>query len=199
MYSSDLRAEVDKCARACRWFADAAPALLADEEADAAAVGAARAYVTYRPLGPVLAVMPWNFPLWQVVRFAAPALMAGNVALLKHSDNVPGCAALLEELFAIAGAPDGVFQHLRVEVEAVDHIVRDRRVAAVTLTGSTGAGIAVAGAAGASLKKSVLELGGSDPFVVMPSADLDAAAEVGVRSRCLNNGDRKSTRLNSSH
>lgn len=182
------RAEVEKCARACRWFADEAPALLADETADAAAVGAQRAFVTYRPLGAVLAVMPWNFPLWQVVRFAAPALMAGNVALLKHADNVPQCAELLEEVFARAGAPDGVFQHLRVETAAVDRLVRDPRVAAVTVTGSTGAGMAVASAAGASVKKSVLELGGSDPFIVMPSADLDAAADVGTRSRCLNNG-----------
>ena len=182
------RNEVDKCARTCRWYAAEAPRLLADETVDAAAVGADRAFVAYQPLGVILAVMPWNLPIWQVIRYAAPSFMAGNVTLLKHADNVPRCAELLEELFARAGAPDGVFQHLRVETEAVDALIRDPRVSAVMFTGGSTAGMAVATAAGASLKKSVLELGGSDPFVVMPSADLDAAAEVGVRSRCIING-----------
>ncbi|MFM8237797.1 MAG: aldehyde dehydrogenase family protein [Actinomycetota bacterium] len=182
------RNEVEKCARTCRWYADAAPRLLADEPVDAAAVGAGRAFVTYQPLGVILAVMPWNLPIWQVIRYVAPSFMAGNVTLLKHADNVPQCAELLESLFAAAGAPDGVFQHLRVETDAVDALIRDRRVAAVMFTGSSSAGMVVAGAAGAALKKSVLELGGSDPFVVMPSADLDTAVEVGVRSRCIING-----------
>jgi succinate-semialdehyde dehydrogenase/glutarate-semialdehyde dehydrogenase len=182
------RAEVRKCARACRFFADHAAGLLADEPADARAVGASEAFTTYQPLGPVLAVMPWNFPLWQVIRFAAPALMAGNVGLLKHASNVPQTALLLEDVFRRAGFPDGVFQTLLIGSDRVERVLRDARVAAATLTGSNEAGMAVARVAGSDVKKTVLELGGSDPFVVMPSADLDAAAGVGVTARCQNNG-----------
>ncbi|MFB7905913.1 NADP-dependent succinic semialdehyde dehydrogenase [Kitasatospora sp. NPDC056076] len=185
------RAEAAKCAKAMRWYADHAEALLADEHPDPADVadsGASRAYIRYRPLGPVLAVMPWNFPFWQVIRFAAPALMAGNVGLLKHASNVPRTALALEELFRRAGFPEGCFQTLLIGSGAVEGVVRDRRVAAVTLTGSEPAGRAVAAAAADEVKKSVLELGGSDPFVVLPSADLDAAVATAVRARVQNNG-----------
>ncbi|MEV0533913.1 NADP-dependent succinic semialdehyde dehydrogenase [Kitasatospora sp. NPDC050463] len=185
------RAEAAKCAKAMRWYAENAEALLADEHpapADVADSGAARAYVRYRPIGVVLAVMPWNFPFWQVVRFAAPALMAGNVGLLKHASNVPRTAVALEELFRRAGFPEGCFQTLLIGSGAVEGIVRDRRVAAVTLTGSEPAGRAVAAAAADEVKKAVLELGGSDPFVVLPSADLDAAVATAVRARVQNNG-----------
>ena len=182
------RAEVEKCARACRFYADHAAAFLADEPADGPAVGARRAYVTYEPLGPVLAVMPWNFPLWQVIRFAAPALMAGNVGLLKHAPNVPRTALYLERLFADAGFPDGVFQALLIEVDEVEGVLRDPRVRAATLTGSVRAGRAVAAVAGGEVKTTVLELGGSDAFLVLPSAPLERAAQVATTSRCLNNG-----------
>ena len=182
------QAEVRKCAGACRFYASNAEALLADEQADAPAVGARRALARYQPLGPVLAVMPWNFPLWQVVRFAAPSLMAGNVGLLKHASNVPQTALVLEDVFRRAGFPDGVFQTLLVGTGKVEQILRDERVRAATLTGSTPAGRAVGAIAGAEIKPSVLELGGSDAFVVMPSADLGRAVEVGVTSRCQNNG-----------
>ncbi|MFD7416139.1 NADP-dependent succinic semialdehyde dehydrogenase [Kitasatospora purpeofusca] len=185
------RAEAAKCAKAMRWYAENAEALLADEHpepADVADAGAARAYVRYRPLGAVLAVMPWNFPFWQVVRFAAPALMAGNVGLLKHASNVPRTAVALEELFRRAGFPEGCFQTLLIGSAAVEAVVRDPRVAAVTLTGSEPAGRAVAAAAADEVKKAVLELGGSDPFVVMPSADPDAAAATAVTARAQNNG-----------
>ncbi|MDX3310115.1 NADP-dependent succinic semialdehyde dehydrogenase [Streptomyces sp. ME08-AFT2] len=185
------RAEAAKCARAMRWYAEHAQELLADEEPSAADVkdsGGSRAVVRYRPLGPVLAVMPWNFPLWQVVRFAAPALMAGNVGLLKHASNVPRTALYLEELFHRAGFPEGCFQTLLVGSGAVDEILRDERVKAATLTGSEPAGRAVAATAGEMIKKTVLELGGSDPYVVMPSADVDRAAEVAVTARVQNNG-----------
>ncbi|MBD0695011.1 NADP-dependent succinic semialdehyde dehydrogenase [Streptomyces sp. CBMA123] len=185
------RAEAAKCAKAMRWYADHAEALLADEHpapADVADSGAARAYVRYRPLGPVLAVMPWNFPFWQVIRFAAPALMAGNVGLLKHASNVPRTALAIEELFRRAGFPEGCFQTLLIGSGAVEGVVRDRRVAAVTLTGSEPAGRAVAAAAADEVKKAVLELGGSDPYVVLPSADLDAAVGTAVRARVQNNG-----------
>ncbi|MFJ6379602.1 NADP-dependent succinic semialdehyde dehydrogenase [Kitasatospora sp. NPDC092039] len=185
------RAEAAKCAKAMHWYADNAEALLADEHpapADVADSGAARAYVRYRPLGPVLAVMPWNFPFWQVVRFAAPALMAGNVGLLKHASNVPRTALAIEELFRRAGFPEGCFQTLLIGSGEVEGVVRDRRVAAVTLTGSEPAGRAVAAAAADEVKKAVLELGGSDPFVVLPSADLDAAVRTAVRARVQNNG-----------
>ncbi|MFJ2866507.1 NADP-dependent succinic semialdehyde dehydrogenase [Kitasatospora sp. NPDC087314] len=185
------RAEAAKCAKAMRWYADHAEALLADEHpapADVADSGAARAYVRYRPLGAVLAVMPWNFPFWQVIRFAAPALMAGNVGLLKHASNVPRTALALEELFRRAGFPEGCFQTLLIGSGAVEGVIRDRRVAAVTLTGSEPAGRAVAATAADEVKKAVLELGGSDPFVVLPSADLDAAVRTAVRARAQNNG-----------
>ena len=184
-------AEVDKCARAMRWYAEHAEALLADEHpapADVADSGASAVHVRYRPLGPVLAVMPWNFPLWQVVRFAAPALMAGNTALLKHASNVPRTALLLEDLFTRAGYPVGCFQTLLVGSGAIEAVLRDPRVAAVTLTGSEGAGRSVAAIAGDEIKKSVLELGGSDPFLVLPSADVQRAAKVAVTARVQNNG-----------
>jgi succinate-semialdehyde dehydrogenase / glutarate-semialdehyde dehydrogenase len=182
------RQEVQKCAKACRYFAERAEGFLVDEPADAGAVGATTAYSRYRPLGPVLAVMPWNFPLWQVMRFAAPALMAGNVGLLKHASNVPQTALYLHELFARAGFPEGAFQTLLIGSSKVEAVLRDDRVVAVTLTGSGPAGSAVAAVAGEVIKKSVLELGGSDPFLVLPSADLDRAAEVATTARCLNNG-----------
>ncbi|MBO7934745.1 MULTISPECIES: NADP-dependent succinic semialdehyde dehydrogenase [Streptomyces] len=185
------RAEAAKCAKAMRWYAGRAAELLADEhpaEADVRDSGASRALVRYRPLGPVLAVMPWNFPLWQVVRFAAPALMAGNVGLLKHASNVPQTALYLEDLFHRAGFTEGVFQTLLIGSGAVDEILRDERVKAATLTGSEPAGRAVASTAGEMVKKTVLELGGSDPFVVMPSADVERAAEVAVTARVQNNG-----------
>ncbi len=181
-------AEVSKCALGCRYFAEHAERLLADEPADPAAVGARRAYACYQPLGPVLAIMPWNFPLWQVMRFAAPALMAGNVGLLKHASNVPQTALYLEGLFRRAGSPPDVFQTLLVGSNQVERILRDDRVRAATLTGSTPAGRAVASVAGDQIKTTVLELGGSDPFVVLPSADLDRAAEVAATARCQNNG-----------
>jgi succinate-semialdehyde dehydrogenase/glutarate-semialdehyde dehydrogenase len=180
--------EVAKCANTCRYYAEHTAAFLADEPADAAAVGATRAYVRYEPLGPVLAVMPWNFPLWQAMRFAAPGLMAGNVGLLKHASNVPQTALFMQDLFARAGFPAGVFQTLLVGSARVEGILRDSRVVAATLTGSTPAGASVAGIAGSEIKKVVLELGGSDPFVVMPSADVPMAAQVAVFARLLNNG-----------
>jgi len=182
------RQEVAKCATACRYYADHAAGFLADEPADAGAVGAQDAYVSYQPLGPVLAIMPWNFPLWQAMRFAAPALMAGNVGLLKHASNVPQTALFMQDLFARAGFPHGTFQTLLVGSARVEAILRDRRVTAATLTGSGPAGQSVAVIAGSEIKKVVLELGGSDPFVVMPSADLRAAAQVAAVARVLNNG-----------
>jgi len=182
------KAEIGKCAKGCRHYAEHGERYLAEEPVDPAAVGAVRAHARYQPLGPVLAVMPWNFPLWQAMRFAAPALMAGNVGLLKHASNVPQTALYLEELFRRAGFPDDVFQTLLVGSAEVEGIIRDPRVAAVTLTGSTPAGRAVASVAGDALKKSVLELGGSDPFVVLPSADLQKAATVAATARCQNNG-----------
>ncbi|MGQ4418345.1 NADP-dependent succinic semialdehyde dehydrogenase [Streptomyces sp. SAS_269] len=185
------RAEAAKCAKAMHWYAERAEGLLADEEPpeqDVRDSGASRVRVRYRPLGPVLAVMPWNFPLWQVIRFAAPALMAGNVGLLKHASNVPQTALYLEDLFHRAGFTEGCFQTLLIGSAAVDDILRDERVKAATLTGSEPAGRAVASTAGEMIKKTVLELGGSDPYVVMPSADLDRAAGVAVTARVQNNG-----------
>lgn len=185
------RAEAAKCAKAMRWYAERAEGLLADEEpaeSDVKDSGASRVRVRYRPMGPVLAVMPWNFPLWQVIRFAAPALMAGNVGLLKHASNVPQTALYLEDLFHRAGFTEGCFQTLLIGSGAVDDILRDERVKAATLTGSEPAGRAVASTCGEMIKKTVLELGGSDPYVVMPSADLDRAAEVAVTARVQNNG-----------
>ncbi|MER6084432.1 NADP-dependent succinic semialdehyde dehydrogenase [Streptomyces sp. NPDC001833] len=185
------RAEAAKCAKAMHWYADHAEELLADEEpadTDVKDSGASRVRVRYRPIGPVLAVMPWNFPLWQVVRFAAPALMAGNVGLLKHASNVPQTALYLEDLFHRAGFTEGCFQTLLIGSGAVDDILRDERVRAATLTGSEPAGRAVAATAGEMIKKTVLELGGSDPYVVMPSADIDRAAKIAVTARVQNNG-----------
>ncbi len=185
---SSAKAEIGKCAAGCRFYAEHAEAFLADEPAEASAVKAVEAYARYQPLGPVLAVMPWNFPLWQAMRFAAPALMAGNVGLLKHASNVPQTALYMEELFHRAGFPADVFQTLLIGSDLVESVLRDDRVVAATLTGSTPAGRSVAAIGGDALKKTVLELGGSDPFVVMPSADLDRAATVAVTARVQNNG-----------
>jgi succinate-semialdehyde dehydrogenase/glutarate-semialdehyde dehydrogenase len=182
------KAEVVKCATACRFYAEHAEQFLADEPADSRAVAALRAYTRYQPLGPVLAVMPWNFPLWQAMRFAAPALMAGNTGLLKHASNVPQTALYLGELFVRAGFPAGAFQTLLVGSSAVEGILSDPRVRAATLTGSENAGRSIAATAGRELKKTVLELGGSDPFVVLPSADVDRAAQVATTARTQNNG-----------
>ncbi len=179
------REEVAKCALTCRWYADNAERLLAPEPVP---VEGERSFVAYQPLGPILAVMPWNFPFWQVLRFAAPALAAGNVALLKHASNVPQCALAIEDVFTRAGAPAGVFQTLLVGSEAVSRILSDSRVVAATLTGSEGAGSSVASTAGKHIKKTVLELGGSDPFIVMPSADVPLAAETAVNARIINSG-----------
>jgi len=177
--------EAVKCAWGCRYYAQNAERFLAEEVVQ---TNATRSYIAYQPIGPILAVMPWNFPFWQVFRFAAPALAAGNVALLKHASNVPQCALAIEEIFRRAGFPEGCFQTLLIETEHVRRVIEDPRVMAVTLTGSTGAGSAVASAAGKQIKKSVLELGGSDPFIVMPSADLDAASRTAVKARTINNG-----------
>ncbi len=185
---ASARAESAKCAKACRFYADNAERFLADEPVEAAAVNADNAYGTYQPLGPVLAIMPWNFPLWQAMRFAAPALMAANVGLLKHASNVPQTALFMQDLFDRAGFPSGSFQTLLIGSAQVEKVLADERVAAATLTGSEGAGRAVAEAAGRNLKKTVLELGGSDPFVVMPSADIEKAAKVATTARCQNNG-----------
>lgn len=181
-------AEIGKCVKVLRFYADEAETMLADQPADPASVNASKAYTRWLPLGVVLAIMPWNFPLWQAMRFAAPALAAGNVGLLKHASNVPQTALFMEELFRDAGFPDDVFQTLLVGSAKVEALIRDPRVAAATLTGSEGAGVAVGRVAGESLKKVVLELGGSDAFVVMPTADLAKAAEVATTSRCQNNG-----------
>lgn len=178
-------AEVRKCARVCRWYAEHAGRLLADEAVE---TEARRSFVRFEPLGIVLAVMPWNFPFWQVFRFAAPALAAGNAGLLKHASNVSGCALAIEEVFRDAGAPEGVFQTLLIASSRVEDLVRDPRVRAVTLTGSEPAGRAVAATAGDSLKKTVLELGGSDPFIVCADADLDRAIATAVTARTINNG-----------
>ena len=177
--------EAAKCAAGCRFYAENAERFLQDEEV---ATDATRSYIRYQPIGPILAVMPWNFPFWQVIRFAAPALMAGNVGLLKHASNVPQCALALDDLFLRAGFAEGTFQTLLIGSDQVQRVLEDPRIAAATLTGSELAGSRVASAAGAQIKKTVLELGGSDPFIVMPSADLDAAVATAVKARTINNG-----------
>ena len=183
-----FRAAVDeavKCVSACRYYAENAERFLADEVIETAA---SRSYIHYQPLGAILAVMPWNFPFWQVMRFAAPALMAGNVGLLKHASNVPQCALEIEDLFHRAGFPDGVFQTLLIGADKVDGILNDPRVVAATLTGSEEAGVKVGTAAAKRIKKVVLELGGSDPFIVMPSANMEEAVATAVKARIVNNG-----------
>jgi succinate-semialdehyde dehydrogenase/glutarate-semialdehyde dehydrogenase len=182
---SSAIAEVQKCAVGCRYYAEHAEEHLADEVID---TEASRSFIRFLPLGPVLAVMPWNFPFWQVFRFAAPALMAGNVGLLKHSSNVPQCALAIQNVFAAAGFPEGAFQSLLIESNQVEPLLRDKRVAAATLTGSEPAGRSVASIAGSEIKPTVLELGGSDPFIVMRSADIHAAIETAVKARIVNNG-----------
>jgi succinate-semialdehyde dehydrogenase/glutarate-semialdehyde dehydrogenase len=179
------KGEASKCAMGLRWFAEHAEALLDDEPI---ATNASRSYVHYQPIGLVLAIMPWNFPMWQVIRFAAPALMVGNVGLLKHASNVPQTALLIEDLFRRAGLPDGAFTNLFVESKDIAKVIEDPRIAAVTLTGSERAGMSVASTAGHALKKSVLELGGSDPFIVLESADMDVAVRTAVNARVQNNG-----------
>ncbi|HKZ03393.1 MAG TPA: NAD-dependent succinate-semialdehyde dehydrogenase [Pyrinomonadaceae bacterium] len=177
--------EAEKCAWVCRYYAEEAQNQLAEKFVE---TNASSSYVHFQPLGPVLAVMPWNFPFWQVFRFAAPALMAGNVGLLKHASNVPQCALVIEEIFRRAGFPEGTFQTLLVGSGEVQRILEDGRVAAATLTGSEPAGRSVASIAGKQIKKTVLELGGSDPFIVMPSANLEEAVRTAVKARTINNG-----------
>ena len=181
----DGRAEIEKCAVHCEWFADHAPAYLADEPVD---IGGGEAFVTFNPLGLVLAVMPWNFPFWQVFRFAAPALMAGNAGLLKHAGNVPGCALAIEDVLHQAGVPRDLFRSLLLPSSEVEALIRNDHVAAVTLTGSVAAGKAVATAAGSVLKKCVLELGGADAYVVLEDVDVAAAAKIAATARMVNGG-----------
>ena len=181
----EARAEIEKCVLVCEYYAEHAPRFLADEEVE---TGVLRSFIAYQPMGLILAVMPWNFPFWQVFRFAAPALMAGNGALLKHASSVSGCALAIEEIFRHAGFPEHLFRTLLIGSERVASVIEDRRVMAVTLTGSAAAGRAVAAKAGACLKKTVLELGGSDPYIVLQDADIPHAAEICARSRLLNGG-----------
>jgi succinate-semialdehyde dehydrogenase/glutarate-semialdehyde dehydrogenase len=181
-------AEVKKCVKGCEWYAEHTEALLADVPHTVGGADGARVFTRYEPLGPVLAVMPWNFPYWQVFRFVCPALMTGNVGLLKHASNVPQCALAIEEVLTEAGFPAGVFQTLLVGSSKIEGVIDDDRVRAVTLTGSEPAGRQVGGHAGRNVKPSVLELGGADAFIVMPSADLDDAVDNAVASRMLNNG-----------
>ncbi len=181
----EARAEIDKCAWVCDYYAENGAAFLDSEEVE---TNASLSYVAYQPLGPVLAIMPWNFPFWQVFRFAAPTLMGGNTALLKHASNVPGCAVAIEEIFAEAGFPENVFRTILIPSSKVDMVIKDKRIKAVTLTGSTPAGKSVAVLAGKYLKKTVLELGGSDPYLILEDADLPSAVEACVAGRLLNAG-----------
>ena len=182
---TQAEAEVEKCAGSCDYYAEHAEAFLAEQPRE---TDASRSYVRFDPLGPVLAVMPWNFPFWQVFRFAAPALMAGNAGILKHASNVPRCALQIEEVFRRAGFPDGLFRAVLVDSSAVKGLIADPRIVAVTLTGSERAGSAVAEQAGRAIKKTVLELGGSDPFIVLADADVDAAARAATDGRLINSG-----------
>jgi succinate-semialdehyde dehydrogenase/glutarate-semialdehyde dehydrogenase len=179
------RAEIDKCAGHCDFFAEEASVFLARENID---IGGPQAFVTYNPLGVVLAIMPWNFPFWQAIRFAAPALMAGNGAILKHASNVPGCALAIEEIFRDAGFPDALFRTVLLPSSEIERLIESDDIAAVTLTGSVAAGRAVAAAAGKALKKTVLELGGSDAYLVLADADVEAAAKVAAAARMVNGG-----------
>ncbi|HZC38860.1 MAG TPA: NAD-dependent succinate-semialdehyde dehydrogenase [Sphingomicrobium sp.] len=181
----DGRAEVEKCAFQCQWFANNAQNYLADEPVD---IGGGEAFVTFNPLGVVLAIMPWNFPFWQVFRFAAPALMAGNGALLKHASNVPGCALAIEDVLLQAGLPRGLFRTILLPSRDVEALIKDDNIAAVTLTGSVAAGRSVATAAGSVLKKCVLELGGADAYLILEDADIAAAAKVAATARMVNGG-----------
>ncbi|MGJ3233103.1 MAG: NAD-dependent succinate-semialdehyde dehydrogenase [Oceanicaulis sp.] len=183
---AQARAEIDKCALACRFYAENGEAFLADEKLDAPEKG--RCFIRRLPLGPIFAVMPWNFPFWQVFRFAAPNLMAGNPGILKHSSNTPGCALAIEDVLKRAGFEDGAWSSLLIGSDLSSKVIADSRVRGVTLTGSEGAGSKVAEQAGKAILPSVMELGGSDPFIVMPSADLDEAAKIGVKARVQNNG-----------
>src|SRR5260370_17871810 len=175
--------EIEKCARGCRYYAENAERFLEDEPAQ---TDARRSYLHYEPIGPILAIMPWNFPFWQVFRFAAPALMAGNVGILKHASNVAQCALAIEQLFCRAGLDEGAFQTLLIEAKQVEKLIVDPRIKAVTLTGSEKAGSAVGTTAGREIKKTVIELGGSDPFIVMPSADFGLAVSTGVKEHTIN-------------
>ncbi|MDA3880454.1 MAG: NAD-dependent succinate-semialdehyde dehydrogenase [Prolixibacteraceae bacterium] len=182
---AEAEAEVEKCAWVCDYYADNAPAMLADEPIE---TDAQKSMAVFQPIGPVLAVMPWNYPFWQVFRFAAPALMAGNTGLLKHASNVQGCALAIENIFTEAGFPENVFRSLIIGSSQVEAVIANPKVKAVTLTGSEGAGSKVAAAAGKHLKKAVLELGGSDPCIVLDDANLDEAAKTGIQSRMLTSG-----------
>ncbi|MEM6733712.1 MAG: aldehyde dehydrogenase family protein, partial [Myxococcota bacterium] len=179
------RAEIEKCAGLCQFYSEMAPTFLSPRTVK---TEASESYVRYDPLGPILGIMPWNYPVWQVIRFAVPTLLIGNVVLLKHAPNVSGCALAIEKLFHDSGFSDGIYSALLLDVEHVDKVIADPRTAGVSLTGSVSAGVAVAEAAGRNLKPSVLELGGSDPFIVLADADLDAAVDAAVSSRTLNSG-----------